>query len=84
MNTQERLNEAVRDSMVEEPKTVPTIYDDVQYKIVATKSHDGRGTWYSRRKIQSTYQRPDRKIGRNEQCPCGSGFKFKQCCIDSV
>ena len=23
--------------------------------------------------------RPDRKIGRNEPCPCGSGKKFKQC-----
>lgn len=23
-----------------------------------------------------------RKIGRNEPCPCGSGKKFKQCCIN--
>lgn len=23
---------------------------------------------------------PDRKIGRNEQCPCGSGKKYKRCC----
>ena len=22
------------------------------------------------------------KIGRNEPCPCGSGKKFKKCCID--
>ena len=22
------------------------------------------------------------KIGRNEPCPCGSGRKFKQCCLD--
>lgn len=22
------------------------------------------------------------KAGRNEQCPCGSGLKFKRCCID--
>ena len=21
------------------------------------------------------------KIGRNAQCPCGSGLKFKKCCI---
>jgi uncharacterized protein YecA (UPF0149 family) len=21
------------------------------------------------------------KIGRNEPCPCGSGIKFKKCCI---
>ena len=23
-------------------------------------------------------------IGRNDDCPCGSGRKFKQCCIDKV
>jgi SWIM/SEC-C metal-binding protein len=22
------------------------------------------------------------KIGRNEPCPCGSGKKFKKCCVD--
>ena len=22
-----------------------------------------------------------RKVGRNEPCPCGSGTKFKKCCI---
>ena len=22
------------------------------------------------------------KIGRNELCPCGSGLKYKKCCID--
>ena len=24
------------------------------------------------------------KIGRNEPCPCGSGHKFKKCCIEEV
>jgi len=24
-----------------------------------------------------------RKIGRNEPCPCGSGVKYKKCCLDS-
>ena len=23
-----------------------------------------------------------KKIGRNERCPCGSGKKYKKCCID--
>jgi len=26
-----------------------------------------------------TYTREERKVGRNEPCPCGSGKKFKQC-----
>jgi preprotein translocase subunit SecA len=25
------------------------------------------------------FVRPDRKVGRNEPCPCGSGKKYKQC-----
>jgi hypothetical protein len=25
---------------------------------------------------------PRRKVGRNEPCPCGSGKKYKKCCID--
>ena len=24
-----------------------------------------------------------RKVGRNEPCPCGSGKKYKKCCLDS-
>jgi uncharacterized protein YecA (UPF0149 family) len=24
-----------------------------------------------------------RKVGRNEPCPCGSGKKFKKCCLRS-
>jgi uncharacterized protein YecA (UPF0149 family) len=24
------------------------------------------------------------KIGRNDLCPCGSGLKFKKCCINKV
>ena len=27
-----------------------------------------------------TYVREERKIGRNEPCPCGSGKKYKNCC----
>lgn len=26
------------------------------------------------------YVRGEKKIGRNEQCPCGSGKKYKKCC----
>ena len=27
-------------------------------------------------------QKKDIKVGRNDLCPCGSGRKFKKCCID--
>ena len=29
----------------------------------------------------NTYRRDQPKTGRNELCPCGSGRKFKQCCL---
>ncbi len=29
--------------------------------------------------VAQPYQRNERKVGRNEACPCGSGKKFKQC-----
>ena len=28
------------------------------------------------------YLREQQKVGRNEQCPCGSGKKFKKCCMN--
>ena len=28
-----------------------------------------------------TFKRPGEKIGRNDPCPCGSGKKFKKCCL---
>jgi preprotein translocase subunit SecA len=27
--------------------------------------------------------RDNKKIGRNDPCPCGSGEKYKNCCMDS-
>jgi len=31
-----------------------------------------------------THEIIQRKIGRNELCPCGSGLKFKKCCISKA
>jgi transposase-like protein len=28
-----------------------------------------------------SYRRPKPKIGRNHPCPCGSGHKYKRCCL---
>ncbi len=33
------------------------------------------------RKIQKTVVNTARKIGRNDPCPCGSGKKYKNCCM---
>ncbi len=29
--------------------------------------------------VQQTYQRDNKKVGRNDPCPCGSGKKYKNC-----
>jgi preprotein translocase subunit SecA len=29
---------------------------------------------------KQTVVRKDKKVGRNEPCPCGSGKKYKKCC----
>ena len=31
-------------------------------------------------KLSGTFVREEKKIGRNEPCPCGSGKKYKKCC----
>lgn len=28
-----------------------------------------------------TAHNPHRHVGRNDDCPCGSGKKFKKCCL---
>jgi SWIM/SEC-C metal-binding protein len=29
----------------------------------------------------NTSQRSEPKVGRNDPCPCGSGLKYKKCCL---
>ena len=29
---------------------------------------------------KETIKKKDKKVGRNDPCPCGSGKKYKQCC----
>ena len=32
------------------------------------------------RRVETSYKRTEKKVGRNEPCPCGSGKKYKKCC----
>lgn len=31
-----------------------------------------------------TVRNPLREVGRNDACPCGSGAKFKKCCLKTA
>ena len=41
----------------------------------------GQGTFENEGKIVP-FKRDSPKVGRNEPCPCGSGLKFKKCCLN--
>jgi uncharacterized protein len=39
------------------------------------------GYWQTLRRTPDPHRRDAPKIGRNDPCPCGSGKKYKQCCL---
>ncbi|WP_152206036.1 preprotein translocase subunit SecA [Marinobacter changyiensis] len=48
----------------------------------ATSQQEGEGEngAGAQSNVADTFVRQERKVGRNEPCPCGSGKKYKQCC----
>jgi len=54
----------------------------VQEEIIEYKMPNNMGTMYSK-KIEPIV-RATEKVGRNQLCTCGSGKKYKKCCIDYV
>lgn len=44
---------------------------------IGCEQQQSRGTQVDRKLF-------DKKIGRNEPCPCGSGLKFKKCCLNNL
>jgi len=47
----------------------------------ATESGHGFLPWDSPAQLS---QGPARRVGRNDPCPCGSGKKFKKCCLGAA
>ncbi len=45
----------------------------------AILSEEKRKELYKEQKASGTI-RKDKKVGRNDPCPCGSGLKYKKCC----
>ncbi|MBQ4232163.1 MAG: SEC-C domain-containing protein [Lachnospiraceae bacterium] len=43
-------------------------------------SEEKRAELYKSQKTSRTVVNAEKKIGRNEPCPCGSGKKYKNCC----
>ncbi len=43
---------------------------------------DYQNNFYDPYFIEEPYVRPEPKVGRNDPCPCGSGKKYKKCCLE--
>jgi len=80
--------DSVRDLFFLRPVTEETIPETQK----PSKIQEGRGAVMNQAALRrrspgddqssavKTFKRSDRKVGRNEPCPCGSGKKFKKCC----
>lgn len=49
------------------------------YKVI---KHRKLNTEKNITEISETYVRAEPKIGVNDKCPCGSGLKYKKCCLN--
>ncbi|MCK6449630.1 MAG: DUF1186 domain-containing protein [Alphaproteobacteria bacterium] len=52
-----------------------------QYKIDQAKRAERRETEAAAERLAGPYFDPMRRVRRNDPCPCGSGRKFKKCCL---
>ncbi|QAU35278.1 UPF0149 family protein [Janthinobacterium sp. 17J80-10] len=63
-------------TLVDEPVKRHKLAIEVEAAIPAIHRY-----WQPQRKSAvTTVQRQEAKVGRNDDCPCGSGKKFKKCC----
>ncbi|PIP95914.1 MAG: hypothetical protein COW00_01615 [Bdellovibrio sp. CG12_big_fil_rev_8_21_14_0_65_39_13] len=51
------------------------------HEIAEFKKKDDQWYFYDGQLIQDTIKREGPKVGRNDPCPCGSGKKYKKCCL---
>ena len=60
------------------------LVDDIRYagKDFRDKSHGKFSKNTTSRIVKKTVTREGPKIGRNDKCKCGSGQKYKNCCLD--
>jgi hypothetical protein len=47
----------------------------------AADAEDAEGEDVFAEEVEEPYVRPMPKVGRNDPCPCGSGKKYKRCCL---
>ena len=56
----------------------------VHHELAEFRKVDGKWYFYDGKMINSPpSRRTEPRIGRNEPCPCGSGKKYKKCCMNA-
>lgn len=85
-NPIDKLTETTKVSLAYEPETLyknmvaakaDWLYNLEEWDDIL--SEERRKELYKEEKLSGTVIK-DKKIGRNDPCPCGSGKKYKQCC----
>ena len=70
------INDYIEMSQINEKDAKKKLEEDLEHYI--DKVRKKMPVWKNGRKINDENQFT--KVGRNEQCPCGSGKKYKNCC----
>ncbi|MDY6800606.1 MAG: DUF1186 domain-containing protein [Bacteroidota bacterium] len=63
-------------------KSIFEMYDYIVNNWYSYNKEKYNKTFGSLHRNEETYVREEPKIGRNDPCPCGSGKKYKKCCMN--
>ncbi len=72
--------DALREQLLKKYNRLARGWEQTPYYILYPqyKQKEGKLQWDSDE--AGSYRRKEKKIGRNDPCPCGSGKKYKNCC----
>ncbi|MBQ8807689.1 MAG: SEC-C domain-containing protein, partial [Clostridia bacterium] len=58
------------------------VQETIERKMVAKPTQASHGDGSDKKK--PVKKAAEEKVGRNDPCPCGSGKKYKNCCMDKI
>ncbi|MEM7020667.1 MAG: SEC-C metal-binding domain-containing protein, partial [Pseudomonadota bacterium] len=76
---EEQIEADLRDLEARQQQQAPMQYQHAEASAMAMASEAEAAEEGDMALAAKPYVREDRKVGRNEPCPCGSGKKYKQC-----
>ena len=81
-----RVNVLLQDEAIDTKFTDAGVDPRMAFDIAVAELPDYICALYNIRKEEpgspAHYQRVEKKTGRNDPCPCGSGKKYKKCCLN--